>query len=450
MHKKDINNHESEPHIKSFKRFHNIFLMSLLSLKKKIDFDLFWNYVSLAFLGLCGIFLNFIISIFYEPDILGAFNQVLSIYLVFSMIGSGGFNYSVLRAIAVNSNNINELENIVCGALIPVVFFSFLTTIIYYLLIDSISFWLNSELVKAGLKVILPGLFFFSINKLLLNGILNGFQKFKKFAFYQSLRYFLILLGLFIAITFSIQGEKLPFVFSLSETTLFILLIIEISKISKWWRSDNLYPWLKKHFSNSVKGLSSGVLIELNSRIDIIFIGYFLSDRKVGIYSFAALFAEGFLELFKILQNIYDPKIAKFLSQKNYKDLRDIIKNNRKKIYVYSVFLFFLILVIYIFLIKFLTNDISYLDSFFPFAILIAGITFASGYIPYYNIFFMADKPLWQSLFISLVVLSNIILNVLLIPMFNIYGAAFATSISFVLSIFFFKTLSKNIIHLKI
>ena len=51
--------------------------MSLSSLKKNLNTDLLWNFGSLAFLGLSGIFLNFIISYFYEPDILGAFNQVL-------------------------------------------------------------------------------------------------------------------------------------------------------------------------------------------------------------------------------------------------------------------------------------------------------------------------------------------------------------------------------------
>ena len=146
------------------------------------------------------------------------------------MLGSGGFNYSVLRAIAINLKNKNEIEDIICGALIPVISFSFLTTVIVFILIDPISFLLKSELVKTGLKSILIGLFFFSINKVLLNGVLNGFQKFKKYAVYQSLRYIIILFGLLISITLSIEGEKLPFIFSLSETVLFMLLLLKYQK----------------------------------------------------------------------------------------------------------------------------------------------------------------------------------------------------------------------------
>ena len=52
-----------------------------------------------------------------------------------------------------------------------------------------------------------------------------------------------------------------------------------------------------------------GVLLEMNSKIDIFMIGIFLSDSKVGIYSFCALFVEGF-QIFTVLQNIYNPILS--------------------------------------------------------------------------------------------------------------------------------------------
>ena len=56
------------------------------------------------------------------------------------------------------------------------------------------------------------------------------------------------------------------------------------------------------------------MLIELNTRVDIIMIGIFMSDEKVGIYSFAALFAEGFYQLLIVLQNIMNPIMARQFS----------------------------------------------------------------------------------------------------------------------------------------
>ena len=45
----------------------------------------------------------------------------------------------------------------------------------------------------------------------------------------------------------------------------------------------------------------------MNTRIDIFMLGIFLSDQLVGIYSVAALFVEGFLQIIVVLQNNFNP-----------------------------------------------------------------------------------------------------------------------------------------------
>ena len=59
------------------------------------------------------------------------------------------------------------------------------------------------------------------------------------------------------------------------------------------------------------------VLIELNTKVDILMIGFFMGDYNVGIYSFAALFGEGFYQLLIVLQNVLNPFIAIRNSQFN-------------------------------------------------------------------------------------------------------------------------------------
>ena len=61
------------------------------------------------------------------------------------------------------------------------------------------------------------------------------------------------------------------------------------------------------------------------------------------------------------------------------------------------------------------------------------------------NIFAMGDKPLWQNIFTTIYVGSNIMLNYLLIPVFNINGAALATSISAIISFTILKNFPKII-----
>ena len=89
---------------------------------KKIKSDILWNYISFGFLAFSGIFLNIIIGTVYNESILGLFNQATAIYIVFSMLGSGGINFSVLRSIA-SSDKEDISENII-GAIIPSFFMS--------------------------------------------------------------------------------------------------------------------------------------------------------------------------------------------------------------------------------------------------------------------------------------------------------------------------------------
>ena len=417
---------------------------------KDIKVDLIWNYISLLILAISGLALNVIISQYYEPKILGAFNQVVSIYLVAAMIGSGGINYSVLQSIPTNRDIKSKLNDIIFGGIILSLTLSFIVSFIFILLIIPVSNWLESDLVKTGLFFITPGLFFFSLNKILLQGIINGLQRMKEFAFFQSTRYFLILINLLIAIQISIDGEKLPFIFSCSEFLLFILLITRISMITNWWNANNWMIWLRKHFIFSLKSFSSGVIIELNSRVDIICIGYFLNDEKVGIYSFSALFAEGFLQALIVLQNIFNPKIAKLFSSNNTVGFLNMIQKTKKPIYYSMVILFIFSTIFYSSIINLLTNNFTYQDSKIPFFVLIFGITLASGYIPYFNLFFMKNLPTWQTFFVFLIITTNIFFNFLLIPIFGINGAAIATAISFISSIIFLKKLVKKLIGLRI
>lgn len=184
--------------------------------------NLLWNYSSLIFLAISGITINTLISIFYSPETLGVFNQVLAGYIVFSMLGSGGINFSVLRAIQSNIKDIDEVKSIIAGSFIPTIFASSFVTFLYFLIIGPTTELLDSKSVGIGMKYIMPGIFFFSINKVLIYGIINGFNRMISFSIYQSLRYILILTSLVFCLTFKIQGNQIPIIFSISELILCI------------------------------------------------------------------------------------------------------------------------------------------------------------------------------------------------------------------------------------
>ena len=411
--------------------------------------NLIWNYCSLIFLAISGITINIVISIFYSPETLGVFNQVLAGYIVFSMLGSGGINYSVLRAIQSNIKDKNEVKSVISGSIIPTILSSSIITLIYYLIIEPTTELLDSKSVGIGMKYIIPGIFFFSLNKVLIYGIINGFNRMKSFSIYQSLRYILILTSLVLCVIYKIQGNKLTLIFSASELILFIILLADISLYISWWDKNLFNKWVKKHLKYGIKCLIGGMLIELNTRVDIIMIGIFMSDEKVGIYSFAALFAEGFYQLLIVLQNILNPIMARNFSESKLDEIFKKFKNIKQKTYKALIFICILSIIFYPLFLNIITNKNEFADSYIPFSILLIGITIASGYIPFYNIFSMSDMPRLQSIFMLFIFLTNIIANFIFIPILGIYGAALGTGTSFIASIYYFKYFSKNYVGLK-
>ena len=62
------------------------------------------------------------------------------------------------------------------------------------------------------------------------------------------------------------------------------------------------------------KSFIGSILVEVNSRVDILMLRIIVLDKNVGIYSFSALFAEGFYQILTILQNSYNPILSKQIS----------------------------------------------------------------------------------------------------------------------------------------
>ena len=414
---------------------------------KKIKIDILWNYLSFGFLAFSGIFLNIIIGTIYNEEILGLFNQVTAIYIIFSMLGSAGINFSVLRSIA-SSDKEDISENIIAAIILSFII-SAITIIILYLTANPISQIFESPLIKKGIFVLIPGVFFFSINKVFL-GIINGLREMKSYAILNILRYLFISLSLLILSLFYINGAYLPSIFSISEFVLFILLLIKIIPLIKTFDISKILSWIKIHFTYGIKCFTSGIMVELNTKVDILLIGYFLSDKEVGIYSFAAFFAEGFYQLIATLQNIYNPIIANESSNLKIQQLEDKIKTNKFNIYlVFSIIGF-----ISIYLFSIFINNIEILNKFREsiqiFRILILGIVLSSGYIPFFNLLSMSNKPAWHNLFMTCFVSSNILMNFILIPIYGINGAAVATTISLVFSTILIKIFSRRIVKIKI
>jgi O-antigen/teichoic acid export membrane protein len=224
-------------------------------------------------------------------------------------------------------------------------------------------------------------------------------------------------------------------VLSFAEGVLFLVLAVEVSLSVPWWRARRWLGWARAHLAFGVKAVLSGMLLELNSRVDVLMLGLFLGDAEVGVYSFAALFAEGFYQLVVVLQNNYNPLLARLIAGGQREALEAVTRQRRAATYVLMGLAGLCLVLLFPHAVELLTGRPEYLAGRGAFIILVLGIVAGAGYLPFQGALSMAGLPGWHTLFMLLVVLSNVAGNWLLIPWLGLEGAALATALAFLFSV---------------
>lgn len=194
--------------------------------------------------------------------------------------------------------------------------------------------------------------------------------------------------------------------------------------------------------------LFSSLMIAVYYNLDIVMLGYMKSQPVVGIYSAAyKIFLTGIIP-FGLILNSFFPSLSRVGLNKN-KELNSIIKN-------YFMLLFFsgIICALALFFGRDLLIRVVFGAKYSPASIPLSILSLNAAVISL-NMFFGNPLIAWgrqkeYSLAITAGALTNVILNVILIPEYSYTGAAFATLISEVVVfcgvIFLFTKVTKNIL----
>lgn len=390
----------------------------------------FWNIGSFTLMGISGVLLNIVIAQFYPASTLGVFNQVFAIYIFVSQLAVFGIHYSILHfgSILVDQDAKSASEG-ASTAIFLVAGISLLVTAILGSLHTTVGALLKSPDVSTGILAILPGLLFFPLNKVLM-AILNSHRRMQAYAIANSSRYLLLIFGVFIMAVLSVSGKYLSAAFSLGESILFAALLWCTREARGKLNLATFRYWLGTHMHFGSRIMLAGLLAELNTRIDILILGYYMSDASVGIYSFVAILAEGFLQLLTVLRVNYDPLLAKLYATQDWETLSKTIKKGRKLAYFGMITAGCLGIVLYPFVMQMLGFSAEYIEAGKVLAILLVGIMASAGYMPFSGMLQQAGFPSSQSLLILAVALINLIGNILLVPVLGLVGAATATAIA--------------------
>jgi len=397
----------------------------------KFSGDVAWNLGSLALLGASGVLINTIIARHQSPTSLGVFNQAFAFYIVLSQLAVGGMHFSIVKYLS-HTDDRDLMAIVISSALAAITVAAVVVAIGAFLLAPYIGILFESQDVALGIQFICPALVLFSVNKGFMM-VLNGTRRMRAYAIFQGLRYLLIILGVIGLILGGFAGPYLAWCFLVSELLLAFAIIgyVHTSVVGLSLRRV-ARTWIFRHLSFGIRGFFGGMLSDLNTRMDIILLGYFVSDASVGIYSFAAVCAEGFGQISYVVKQNLDPIIGRLTAAMNIEQLRSLMRRVAL-VFVPSILALSLVSVLLFPLIVRLFTDDRFLESWPIFTILLAGIVINAGFRPFQGVFLLTGRPGLHSLFFLTVVLSNAILNVLFIQRLGTMGAAVATSLAYVI-----------------
>lgn len=402
------------------------------SSSNKFQRDALWNFGSVAMLALCGFALNLTIGRHYGAAPFGVYNQVWAAYIFFSQAAIGGIDRSVLRAVAAERGDAQRMSAVVVGGLLPAIALAALAAAAFWSSRHALATVLASPDVALGIEAATPGLFLFALNKLGL-AVVNAAQRMRAFALYNSLRYVGMVAGLFVIIAGGFASSRIAFLFTFAEALLFVPLAFEVARVVRRPTTGAWREWACEHLRYGAKSVASGMLLELNSRIDVLMLGVFLADGPVGVYSFAAFVAEGVFQVLVVLQNNYNPMLAEHISAGRLRELEALVQKGRRTTYALFACVALAAFLGFPVLLEVLGKP-EFRAGWLPFGLILAGMLAASGYMPFAQTLLMANRPGWHTLMMSSIVLVNVYGNSVLIPVLALEGAATATGLCLIAS----------------
>jgi O-antigen/teichoic acid export membrane protein len=418
-----------------------------LSLRGRFGVDLLFNLASLAFMGVAGILANVLIGAVWGPSALGVFNQTFSIYILCSQISVLGFHLAALKFVGMADDARQRSEVLAACALLTAISTT-CVTIVFWLSSASVGSLLASPLVAEGMRWSAFGLWLFSFNKLFMS-VFNGQNRMRLYAVLQTVRALGIVATVGIAAVFGADPNRLPVSLTVAETATFLVALPFILPALKQARAREFVSRLRSMAAFGLRAAPSGMLSEINTRVDILLLGLFTTDYVVGLYSFASIPVEGVYQVLIVMRTIYAPLLAERLRHQDRRELLDMIVRGKRLVFLAMIPICALALAAFPLLIM-VSQSGDFSDTWWIFAILLGGILLSSGFVPFGTILLLAGQPGWYSVYMAGIVVWNIIGGLALIPFFSAYGAAFALASSYVFAAISLTVLTRLRLHLAI
>ncbi|MAP66834.1 MAG: hypothetical protein CMF80_03935 [Candidatus Marinimicrobia bacterium] len=377
-----------------------------------------------------------IISRNYGASVLGLFTISQSFLYIFSIFSRLGLDVASIRLIPEYNQNsdFNQIKNFYFFSFILIIIVSLLMSYFLFVNASRISTYFFDKLDLINyLKIIALTLPAFSILTWH-SEIFRGFKNLILYLFFRQT--FISLFSIIIIICailslkstyYSIISFSISVYLSLFLSFVFIINHIKLRKIKK---IDFNFNFIKVLKISVPMMLTSSIMLFMNWT-DTIILGYYKTEYDVGIYSVVMKISMlCTINLFAI-NSIVAPKFSELYFSKNKKEFKKIILKSSKLIFISTLPILLFIVILHEKILLLFGEEFNN-GKLALFILLIGqGINSISGSVGF--ILQMTGKQNTFQKIVILSLVSNIFLNIILIPKFGLVGAATSSVVSYII-----------------
>jgi len=393
-----------------------------------------WLLGTMILKVILSIFISIWIARYLGPTDFGLLNYVISLVALISILSTLGIEHILVKRLIETPEN----SNILIGS-------SFLLKLIGSLILVSIA--IVFALLKDENTIFIILISFISLSYIFkaFDVIRYWFEAHKLSK--ESSRidlYCLFFVSLFKIILILLNAELIWFAFSILLES--IILAIGLSII--YVKNNSLFFWktsistMKELLVDSWPLILAGVLFTIYTKIDQIMLGDLIDNKAVGIYVAAVTLSQGWLFVPTIIAKAFYPQMleAKKTSREKYLETTQHLLNI---IALLSIMVSIIISIISYYLVYY-TFGIDYILSAPILTLHIWGGIFTAMSAISYR-YFISENLQKTSFYRGLSgLIINVLLNIILIPLYEGLGASIATVISLAFSLYIFNAFTNN------
>ncbi|EJR8105458.1 oligosaccharide flippase family protein [Escherichia coli] len=366
----------------------------------------------------------------------GEFSLLATTIAIAVGVGTFGYEHTLVKKVSEKANKIEQVQWLVNGVILRLGI-AILIGIVGFFIINNIFFYFVFLLVCV-LSVL-------NTYEYYLMSHLRGDVIF----FGRSLSY-IIAITFLIYIYYTNRNSWVYFVFIIEPAIYGIWCFLHIRMLDKlktsFVKESIDFKKLKELFMNGFPFMLSSLAIILYMRMDVYFIDYFMGKEAVGQYSLAVRFAEAVNFLPIVIANSVFPWLVNHRSSANYRKFFD-------GLFLASLIVFIPTSFAGMFAIKVLFGN-EYNASIYIFVILLFQIIPVFIGVGRAKVLVIENLQRYIPFFVFSGVVLNALLNITLIPLYGIKGAAIATIISqfsttFIIPLFIQKLRKISVIMLR-